>query len=99
MKPPATAIIELASLPVVLRLQEMAALYRLSPVTIRKGVQSGTFSPRPWETYPYRWRRDDVLADLKRPRPARHRSPHGFASTRRRQVKATLTPRPKRSAG
>jgi hypothetical protein len=97
MKPP--AIIDPLTLPMILRLNDMAAVYRLAAVTIRKAVQAGTFPLRPWDTYPYRWRRDDVLADLKRPRPARHRSPHGFASTRRRQVKATLTPRPKRSAG
>lgn len=72
----------LLRLPVILTLEELAAVYRLSPSTLRRQLQQGTFAPRPFDKYPYRWRRDDVIADLKRARPERRR-PHGFATTRR----------------
>jgi hypothetical protein len=71
----------LQRLPVIMTLTELAALYRLSPSTVRSQVQRGTFAPRPFAQYPYRWRRDDVIADLKRDRPERRR-PHGFATPR-----------------
>ena len=97
MKPP--SVTDLVSLPLILTLTEMAALYRIGVSTLRRGVQNGTFSPRPWDRYPYRWRREDVLADMRRARPERPHQPHGFAATRRRQAKAPLdSPRSKRSA-
>jgi hypothetical protein len=89
---------DLDALPVILTLDELAPIYRLSPATIRSQLQRGTFAPRPWDKYPYRWRRDDVLADLKRVRPTQPRRPHGFASAigKPRAVKATLSPLPAR---
>jgi len=90
MKPP--AVTDLAAFPVILTLNEIAAIYRISVSTIRRGLQKGTFSPRPWDRYPYRWRRDDIVADLKRPRPEQPHKPHGFATTRRRPAKAKLEP-------
>jgi hypothetical protein len=92
VKPSTVPVSDLDALPVVLTLQELAPIYRLSQSTIRRQVQQGTFSPRPWDKYPYRWRREDVLADLKRPRTPKPRRPHGFASTlpRPRAAKATL---------
>lgn len=84
---------DLNALPVILTIDELAPIYRLSPATIRSQVQRGTFAPRPWDRYPYRWRRDDVLADLKRPRADRPRSPHGFAALKKPQpAKAALPP-------
>lgn len=92
MKPP--AVTDLSSLPVILTLKEIAAIYRISLSTIRRGIQNGTFSPRPWDKYPYRWRRDDVAADLKRQRAEQPHKPHGFAVTRaRRPKKAALDTR------
>lgn len=81
---------DLSSLPWILTIEDVAAIYRIGQSTIRRGLQNGTFSPRPWERYPYRWRREDVLADLKRPRNERPHKPHGFATTRRRPAKAKL---------
>lgn len=81
---------DLTALPAVLTLDELAPIYRLSPSTIRRQVQQGTFAPRPWDKYPYRWRREDVLADLKRPRAEKPRRPHGFAAIRTRATKASL---------
>jgi hypothetical protein len=94
VKPSTLPISDLDALPVILTLNELAPIYRLSQSTIRRQVQQGTFAPRPWDKYPYRWRREDVLADLKRPRPDRPRRPHGFAATlpRLRAAKATLPP-------
>jgi Helix-turn-helix domain len=95
MKSPAVS--DLSSLPVILTLKEIAAIYRVSLSTIRRGLQNGTFSPRPWDRYPYRWRRDDVAAGLNRRRGERPQKPHGFAATRtRRPAKATLDPLPTR---
>lgn len=83
---------DLDALPVILTLKELAPIYRLSASTIRRQVQQGTFAPRPWDVYPYRWRRDDVAADLKRARAPKPRKPHGFASTlgKPRAAKAAL---------
>ena len=89
--PPVT---DLTSLPLLLTLSEIAAIYRVSIPTIRRGLKNGTFSPRPFEDYPYRWRREDVEADLKRPRQERPHKLHGFAVTRARPKKATLDERP-----
>lgn len=84
---PAPVLSDLEALPIILTLNELAQIYRRSPATIRREVQQGTFAPRPWDKYPYRWRREDVLADLKRPRTERPRSPHGFAATKARKPK------------
>lgn len=87
MKPP--PVIDLATLPVILTLHEMSALYRISFSTIRRQIQHGIFSPRPHKRSPYRWLRDDVLADLRR--HDGDGNPRGFATARsRRQKKATL---------
>jgi hypothetical protein len=94
MKPPAP-VTDLAALPVILLLPDIAAVYRLSISTIRRRIQNGTFSPRPWETYPYRWRRDDVAADLNRHRGEQPHRPHGFATTRARAAKAAIRTREK----
>jgi hypothetical protein len=72
----------LDALPLTLTLSELAALYRLSAATVRRQVQQGTFPVPPWAKYPYRWRREDVIADIKRDRPERPRKPHGFAKRR-----------------
>jgi hypothetical protein len=82
---------DLATLPVILTLKEIAAIYRISQSTIRRGLQNGTFRPRPWDRYPYRWNRDDVTADLKRRRDEQTTRKHGFAS-RVRPAKASLDP-------
>jgi len=94
VKPSPLPVSDLDALPVILTLNELAPIYRLSQSTIRRQVQQGTFAPRPWDKYPYRWRREDVLADLKRPRAEKPRRPHGFAATlpRLRAAKATLPP-------
>jgi len=92
MKPP--VVTDLLSLPVILLLPDLAAVYRVSVATIRRRLQNGTFSPRPWDTYPYRWRRDDIAADLTRTRGEQPHKPHGFATTRaRRPAKAAIRSR------
>jgi hypothetical protein len=92
-------VTDLSSLPVILTIKEIADIYRISMATLRRGIQDGTFSPRPWASYPYRWRRDDVAADLSRPRLERPHKPHGFATTKaRRPAKAAIGPSPTREA-
>ena len=88
-KPP--AIVDLSALPALLTIKEIAGVYRLSYSTIRRGLQNGTFAPRPWGHSPIRWSRDDVIADLKRRRDEGPTGPHGG---RRIPAKAPLlTPR------
>jgi len=88
------AVTSLEALPLILTLKEIAEVYRISPSTIRRGLQNGTFRPRPWDHYPYRWTREDVAADLKRRREEHTRRAHGFAAKRPpRPAKATLAPR------
>jgi hypothetical protein len=70
-------------------LDDLALLYRVSAWTIRRGLQNGTFRPRPWDRYPYRWQRSDVIADLARRRDDELRRGHGFAA-RPRPARATL---------
>ena len=85
---------DLSLLPALLTISEVAAVYRISVATIRRGLQNGTFHPRPWDKYPYRWRREDVLADLDRPRAEQPRRPHGFAA-KPRIARAALTTKPR----
>lgn len=90
-------VIDLNSLPLILTLADMAMVYRCSQSTIRRGVQTGTFFPRPVRKYPYRWRREDVAADLARPASELPRRRHGFA--RLALAKASLTKPTKQNAG
>jgi len=86
-----STVSDLDALPLILTLKELATIYRLSVFTIRRQLQQGTFFPRPWDRYPYRWRREDVAADLKHKRPEQPHKPHGFAAVKaRRQKKAAL---------
>lgn len=93
MKRPAP-VSDLAALPVVLTIKEIAAIYRISTATIRRGLQQGTFSPQPWDRYPYRWNRDEVELDLKLRRTDHAKRPHGFAATQKRPAKAKLPTAP-----
>jgi len=78
-----SAVTNLETLPLILTLKDLASIYRVSMSTIRRGLQNGTFRPRPVDKYPYRWKRDDVAADLKRPRDEHPRRAHGFARTKK----------------
>ena len=71
---------DLASLPVLLTLNEMAAIYRVAPDTIRRALSLHKFHPLPFEKYPYRWKRDDVIRDLNTPRVKLKTRKHGFAA-------------------
>jgi hypothetical protein len=77
-----------ASLPVILTLPEMAHFYRVSPLTIRRGLSQNTFRPLPFQKYPYRWLKDDVLRDLKTPRTKLKTRRHGFAATKAKRQAA-----------
>ena len=87
-KPAKAVIIDLKQLPVILVLADMAALYRLSPLTIRRGLQAGTFRPVPFDKYPYRWLRDDVIRDLQTRRPKLKTRRHGFAAAKAKRLAA-----------
>ncbi len=80
---PLAPVTNLSTLPVLLTLTEMAALYRVSPLTIRRALSACTFRPLPFEKYPYRWRRADVLRDLEHCRPQQRTRRHGFAAMKR----------------
>lgn len=76
-------VTDVSTLPVILTLPEIAAVYRLSPLTIRRSLQANTFRPLPFEKYPYRWLRDDVVRDLQTRRPKLKVRRHGFAAKSR----------------
>ena len=68
----AARITDLSQLPLVLTIDEMAAVYRRTKGTIRRSIQQGTFRPAPYDGPPYRWLRAHVEHDLQRratPRP------------------------------
>jgi hypothetical protein len=75
-------VTNVASLPVILTLKEMSGVYRISELTIRRSLQANTFRPLPFEKYPYRWLRDDVVRDLQTRRPKLKTRRHGFAATK-----------------
>lgn len=88
------AITDLTGLPLILNLLDIAGIYRKSPSTIRRMLQAGTFRPRPWDTNPFLWTRDDVAADLKRRREEDHSHLVVAARARRRATaKAALETR------
>jgi predicted DNA-binding transcriptional regulator AlpA len=86
------AVTSLDQLNMILTLPEIAAIYRLSHSTVRQKLQDGTFHPRPFASYPYRWRKSAVEADLERDRPEHEKKNHGgfLTRTRPRPVKADL---------
>jgi hypothetical protein len=81
--PAKVVVLDLKTLPVILNLQEIAAVYRVSPLTIRRGLQTNAFRPLPFEKYPYRWLRDDVVRDLQTRRPKLKQRRHGFAAEKK----------------
>jgi hypothetical protein len=87
-RPAKAVILDLKQLPVILTLTELAALYRLSPLTIRRGLQNNTFRPLPFEKYPYRWLRDDVTRDLQSRHPKLKTRRHGFAAAKAKRQAA-----------
>jgi hypothetical protein len=79
-------VVDVSKLPVILTLPEIAAVYRVSPLTIRRGLSTMSFKPLPFEKYPYRWLRDDVIRDLATRRPKLKTRRHGFAATKAKRL-------------
>ena len=83
-------ITDLASLPLVLLINDIARIYRISVGTIRRDCQRGTFRPKPFATRPYKWLRADVERDIEErsnqtaPAPAPHATPQPIRRRLRR---------------
>jgi hypothetical protein len=77
---------DLSALPVILTLPEIAAVYRVSALTIRRGLQKNEFRPLPFEKYPYRWLRDDVIRDLQTRHTKLKTRRHGFAAAKAKRL-------------
>jgi hypothetical protein len=76
----AEPLAQVRGVDVLLTLDDVAAIYRQSPSTIRGYLQKGLFNPLPVLKYPYRWRKADVEHALKtRAHDTRH-GKHGFAA-------------------
>jgi hypothetical protein len=75
-------IYDLELLPAVLLVNDVSRVYRLAVTTIYKQIRAGTFVPAPFARNPYRWRREDIIADLNRSRSA--------VPQRRKPMKAAL---------
>jgi hypothetical protein len=69
----------LDDLPVTLTLYDVCAVYRRARSTILRDVRLGLFLPAPFDKRPYRWRKEDVEADLAQK-----------AAAARERVEATL---------
>jgi hypothetical protein len=54
-----------ATWPMVLTIQHMTAIYSRTVIGLRKACQRGTFSPLPYRTRPYQWRKVDVVRDVE----------------------------------
>jgi len=78
---------------VLLTIDEVAAIYRLSPTTVRTRLQRGTFRPLPWDKYPYRWTKADIENDLRMRRVEQRYSGHGYAATKPARVTRPTRPR------
>lgn len=59
-------ITDLASLPMVLLVDDILGIYRMGRGTLRRDLALGTFRPRPFAKRPYRWRRADVERHFER---------------------------------
>jgi hypothetical protein len=81
-------VTDLGKLPVILTLQELSTIYRISPLTIRRALAVNSFRPLPFEKYPYRWLRDDVVRDLQTRRTKLKTRRHGFAATKAKRLAA-----------
>jgi hypothetical protein len=83
----ALPILDLSKLPVICTLNEVAGVYRVSPLTIRRGLSLNTFRPLPFKKYPYRWLRADILRDLETRNPKLPTRRHGFAMAKAKVTK------------
>lgn len=65
-----SGVVDLATMPVIMRIDEVARVYRRAPGTVYRELRRGTFrGAKPYDTgRPFRWLRDDIEADLKRRR-------------------------------
>lgn len=82
LKPAKGPVLDLMHLPVICRISELAAVYRISAVTIRRGLQNNEFRPLPFEKYPYRWLREDIIRDLQTRHTKLKTRRHGFAAVK-----------------
>jgi hypothetical protein len=80
--PPVT---DLEGLPVILTLKEVSAIYRISPLTIRRRLSTHQFQPLPFDKYPYRWLKSDVLKDLATFKTTLPYKAHGYAKAKHRR--------------
>lgn len=54
-----------ATWPAVMKLEEVAKVFRLSIYTVRDKAARGDFRPAPIKGKPLRWRRADVLREVE----------------------------------
>jgi hypothetical protein len=98
---PPAVVVEEADRPdvrgvdVLLTIDEVAAIYRLSTTTVRTRLQRGTFRPLPWDKYPYRWTKSDIENDLRMRRAEQRFSGHGYAA-KPKPLRAARPTRPRR---
>lgn len=57
---------DLSQLPVIVTIDEVAHFFRVNTRTVRRRIRAGTFRPKPFDRFPYRWRRDDIARELAR---------------------------------
>lgn len=52
------------SWPVLLSLEQIAAIYQRKPSGVAKSCQQRTFQPAPFLVHPYRWKKTDLMRHL-----------------------------------
>lgn len=93
-EPAGAEVRDVRGVDILLTIDEVAAIYRLSTTTVRTRLQRGTFRPLPWDKYPYRWTKSDIENDLRMRRVEQRYSGHGYASTKSlRPARAPNRPR------
>ena len=73
---PDFSVTDVATWPVVLTADQIAAIYQRSVGGIKKACQQHRFIPAPFQRQPYRWRKSDVVRHVERggPHPIRRAS-------------------------
>jgi hypothetical protein len=62
-------VVTFDTLPLVMTVEDILAVYRIGYSTLRKQLANSTFEPRPFARDPYRWLKRDVQRHLERMSP------------------------------
>lgn len=73
-------IYSVEDLPITLLIDDVCEVYVRARSTVLRDVRAGLFEPPPFDSHPYRWRKEDIVRDLERKAAA------GVRESRKRMV-------------